>query len=78
MSDRAGGASVTVDSVAERIASARLNKAVALAAVIRHSALLAAKSLTSEEWTELARLAEVNPPSPTTTALVLRILESGL
>lgn len=63
------------DAVAEKIAGARLVKALALVREIRKATVTATERLTDEEWAALAQVAGVNAPSQTTAKLVVAILE---
>jgi len=60
---------------AERIAAARMTKALALVREIRKATLRATQTLTDDQWNEMAKAAGVNAPSQTTTKLVIDLLE---
>lgn len=62
------------DAVAERIAAARITKALALVREIRKATVRATQTLTDEQWVEMAKSAGVNAPSQTTARLVISIL----
>lgn len=74
MSARAGGESATVDAVADRIANARIAKALALAKKIREGMVAAVKDFSPEEWVDLAKRAGQNAPSEKTQKIVIGIL----